>query len=656
VRTDRAFPAALVVALVLSACAAPRTPEPAPAEPPLIPRSALFDNPGRIAAQLSPDGSRYAYLAPVGGVLNVWVADIAGGEPRSVTNRRSRGIHDYFWSGDGRYLFFMGDNDGDENWALYSVSLESGELRAITPFDDVQVQILEVDPNYPDRILIEMNRRDPLAHDVYRLDVESGELAMVAENPGNVRFWIVDPQMRVRGMHLVRPDAGFDYMIRDTEDGEWRKLLSFDFDDAVTSRPAGFSADGRWAYLLDSRGAETGRLVRMDTASGAVEVLAEDPEYDLGDVFEIKLLRHPHTYDLQAVQYFRERATWISLNDEVEADLTALRAAHAGDFYITSRSHDDRVWFVEYDGDVSPPAYYVYDRDTKGATLLFESFAEVREYPLAEMEPFRFAARDGLEVHGYLSFPVGAERSGLPLVVTPHGGPWYRDYWGYDSRVQWLANRGYVVMSVNYRGSTTYGKEFIKAANHEWGRKMLWDLVDAAQWAVDQGWVDAERIAIYGTSFGGYQALCGAAFTPDFFRAAIDVVGVSNLVTFMNSFPPQWETRKYRFWLRGGDPRGEVELLVERSPYHHADNIKIPILIAQGANDPRVKQVESDQIVERLKANGVEHQYLLFPDEGHGLQQPANRETFFAAAEAFLAKHLGGRRQEAPPEPSKAAA
>jgi dipeptidyl aminopeptidase/acylaminoacyl peptidase len=631
-----------LAAALLAGCAPPPSTE--AGAPPLIPRAAVFDNPDRIAAKLSPDGARYAFLAPVEEVLNVWVADL-GGEPVSVTHRRSRGVYNYFWSGDGSYLFFLSDNDGDENWALYSVNLESGEERAITPFKDVQVQILEVDPNHPDRILIEMNQRDPLAHDVYQLDVESGELAMVAQNPGNVRFWITDPQMRVRGMHLARPDAGFDYMVRDSEEEPWRKLLSFDFDDAITSRPVGFSADGRWAYLLDSRGTSTGRLVQMDTHTGEIEVLAEDPEYDLGDVFEVKLLRHPRTYDLQAVQYFRERAAWKALDGSVEADLEALGAAHPGDFYVTSRSHDDRVWFVEYDADVAPPAYYAYDRETRETTLLFESLAEIRKYPLAEMEPFTFEARDGLEVHGYLTFPLGVERENLPLVVTPHGGPWYRDFWGYEPDVQWLANRGYVVMQVNFRGSTTYGKEFIRAANHEWGRKMLWDVVDGAQWAVDQGWVDSERIAIFGGSFGGYQALCGAAFTPDFFRAAIDVVGISNLVTFMNSMPPQWETRKYRFWLRGGDPRTEVELLEERSPYFHADEIKIPILIAQGANDPRVKQAESDQIVERLKANGIEHQYLLFPDEGHGFKQPANLETFSAAVEAFLAKHLGGRQQ-----------
>ena len=647
-----AIPATLVIILLLTSCSAPEAPVAEPeraenGEGELIPRSVLFGNPDRIAAVLSPVGDRYAYLAPVDGVLNVWVADVRGGEPQIVTDRRKRGIFRFFWSGDGRYVFFMSDNDGDENWGLYSVDMESGEERAITPFDDVQVQILAVDANYPDRILIAMNRRDPLAHDVYRLDVESGEIAMIAENPGNVRFWIIDPQMRVRGMHLARPDAGFDYMVRDSEEGEWRQLLSFDFDDAITSRPLGFSADGRWAYLLDSRGAATGRLVRTDTTSGETEVMAEDPEYDLGDVFGVELLRHPQTYEPQAVQYFRERAAWKALDAAVEADLEALRGVRDGDFFVTSRSHDDRVWFVMYDSDVSPPSYYAYDRDSRTATLLFESLADVRSHALAEMEPFRFEARDGLTIHGYITFPVGAARDRLPLIVNPHGGPWFRDVWGYNPEVQWLANRGYAVMQVNFRGSTTYGKEFIKAANREWGRKMLWDLVDAAEWAVGRGWIDSERIGIYGASFGGYQTLCGAAFTPDFFRAAIDLVGVSNLVTFMNSFPPQWETRKYRFWLRGGDPRTEVEFLKERSPYHHADQIKIPILIAQGANDPRVKQAESDQIVERLKANGVEHQYLLFEDEGHGLGQPENRETFYAAAEAFLAKHLAGREQGA---------
>ncbi len=647
----------MVLTCVLVLSCAPQEPpaettDVAVGEAELIPRSVLFGNPERELPRLSPDGTRYAYLAPDEGVLNVWVADVDGeAAPRPVTRRRQRPLYNYFWAPDGEHVFYLSDNDGDENWALYATHVDSGELRTVSAYEDVQVKILAVDPNYPDRILIEMNRRDPLAHDVYSLDVASGEMTLVAENPGNVRFWIVDPQLRLRGMQLSREDAGFDLMVRDAEDAGWRQLLSWEMEDAITSRAVGFSADGGSIYLLDSRGADTGRLVSLDLDSGDSRILAEDPDYDLGDVFGVELLRHPESYEPQAVGYYRERRVWKALDDSLQDDFDALARIHPGDVDVVSRSHDDSTWFVRYQRDTAPTAYYAYDRGTKSGTLLFKNVPELERYRLAEMEPFRFTARDGLEIHGYVLFPVGVERAGLPMVVLPHGGPWYRDTWGYNSDLQWLANRGYVAMTVNFRGSTTYGKASINAANKEWGRKMLWDLVDGAQWAVDQGYADPDRIGIMGGSFGGYQALCGAAFTPDFFACAVDFVGPSNLVTAMSTFPPQWETRKYRFWVRGGDPRTEVEFLKERSPYFHADNIKIPMLIAHGANDPRVKQAESDQIVERLKANGVEHQYLLFTDEGHGIDQTDNLETYFAVVEAFLGKHLGGRQQDPAPDP-----
>jgi dipeptidyl aminopeptidase/acylaminoacyl peptidase len=614
-----------------------------PAE--LIPRAVLFGNPERAAPELSPDGTRYAYLAPDEGVMNIWVADIGDGVGRPVTNDRTRGLYFYFWAPDGKHVLYLNDNEGDENWALYSTNVETGEHRTIIPYKDVQVQILALAASHPGEILIAMNKRDPLAHDVYRLDIESGTPTLVAENPGNVRFWITDGDLRVRGMHLSQQDGSFDFLIRDTEESEWRNVAHWELEDAITSRPIGFSKDGQYAYLLDSRGAKTGRLCQLDLSSGEIEVLAEDPEYDLGDVFGVDLMRHPETDALQAVIYFRDRIAWKLLDASLEKDIEQLRALQAGDFQITSRSRDDRVWFVKFETDTGPITNYAYDRDTQQATLLFESIPELKDYSLAEMEPFRYEARDGLTLHGYITFPRGVPREHLPMVINPHGGPWYRDKWGYNPEVQWLANRGYICLNVNFRSSTTYGKESINAGDHEWGRNMLFDLIDAAEWAVEQGYADPERIGIYGGSYGGYQALCASTFTPEFFTCAIDVVGPSNLITFMNAFPPQWETRKPRFYLRGGHPERDQEMLRERSPYFHADRIRIPILIAQGANDPRVKQAESDQIVAKLEENGVEHEYLLFEDEGHGFAHPDNRETFYSAAEAFLAKHLGGRQE-----------
>ncbi|NNF06963.1 MAG: S9 family peptidase [Candidatus Eisenbacteria bacterium] len=643
------FSVAILAGVGLSACSGTSQDE-ASGPPELIPRDVLFGNPEREAAELSPNGEKYAYLAPDDGVMNVWVARV-GEEGKPVTKNRTRDLLFYFWAPDGKHICYMSDNDGDENWALHSVNIETGHQRAITPSDGVQAKILAVDPNYPDQMLIELNKRNPLAHDVYRLDIATGRTTMIAENPGNVRFWIKDTKLRVRGMHLSNQDGSFDFMVRDDEDSEWRKVAHWDLEDAITSRPIGFSADDKYAYLLDSRGSDMGRLCQLDLASGEIETLYEDKEYDVGDVFGVELMRHPQTGDLQAIWYEKARRAWKVLDPSIGEDLSKLKTLHDGDFWITSRSHDDRKWFIGYQSATGPAAYYAYDRDSKDAVLLFESNPKLKDYTLADMEPIKFKARDGLEVEGYISFPPGVPRKNLPLVVQAHGGPWWRDSYGYDPERQLMTNRGYAVLNVNFRGSTTYGKTFINAANHEWGRKMLWDLVDGAEWAIDKGYADRGRIGIMGWSFGGYQALCAAAFTPDFFTCAIDGVGVANLETFMNAFPPQWETRKPRFFLRGAHPERDHEMMRERSPFHHADKIKIPMLITQGAHDPRVKQAESDQIVAKLQENGVEHKYLLFENEGHGLGRPENRETFYAEAEAFLAKHLGGRQQEKTDQP-----
>jgi len=641
----------MVLAAGLGSCSGNESQPSASGPVPIISRDVLFGNPDRMNPSLSPDGSRFAYIAPLDGVLNVYVANVGESEGTPVTHYKSSPIYEYFWAPDGRYVMFLNDNDGDENYALYSVDTQTGEQRAITTSKNVQVNIVEVNPNYPDRILIEMNERNPLAHDVFSLDIASGAMTMAAENPGNVRFWITDPQLRVRGMHLANQDGSFDFMVRDDESSPWRNVAHWELADAITSRPLGFSADGRLAYLLDSRGAKTGRLCALDLATGDVAVLAEDAEYDLGDVFGVELYRDPATAELQAVRYHKERAAWIPLQDSWKQDLAALAKVRDGDVDVLSRSRDDRTWVVRYEPDTGTSAYYTYERDSGRATLLFEEIPALDGAQLARMEPFTCQARDGLTLHGYIMFPVGAERKNLPMVVNPHGGPWFRDQWGYNPEAQWLANRGYICLNVEFRGSTTYGKDFINAADHEWGRKMLFDVIDAAQWAVDQGYADPHRMGIYGASFGGYQTLCAAAFTPDFFQCAIDCVGPANLITFMNAFPPQWETRKPRFYLRGGHPDRDQDMLRERSPYFHADQIRIPMLVAAGAHDPRVKQAESDAIVAKLEENGIEHEYLLFPDEGHGFAKPENRETFYAAAEAFLAKHLGGRQQESPPVP-----
>ena len=613
-------------------------------EAPLIPREVLFGNPERAQARLSPGGERLSFLAPVDGVLNVWAGPVDGDLSRDfspVTDDAARGIRAYFWTEDGRYIVYLQDRGGDENWRLYAVDPENpGETRDLTPFEDVQAQVIGRSRRHPGEILVGLNDRDPRLHDAYRLTVATGEMALAAQNPGGVAGWTADEDLRVRAAIRTRDDGGFELLYRSAEDEDWRELARWGREDSLNSAPLGFTADGSRMYLLDSREANAARLVTLDPESGEQDALAGDPHYDVGGV-EL----NPESREVEAVAFVRARTEWVVIDDAVREDFKALGALHPGDPQIASRDHEDRRWLVAFDADDGPAAYFYYDREAKGGAHLFDSRSDLAEYTLASMEPVSLAARDGLELHGYLTLPPGAAPSELPVVLNVHGGPWARDMWGYDPEAQWLANRGYACLQVNFRGSTGYGKEFVNAGDREWGAKMHDDLADAVRWAVEEGIADPERVAIYGGSYGGYAALSGAAFTPELFRCAVDIVGPSNLVTLIESIPPYWETLRSTFTERVGNPATEREFLESRSPLFYADDISIPILIAQGANDPRVKQQESEQIVAALKEKGLDHEYLLFEDEGHGFARPENRLKFYAEAEAFLARHLGGRAQ-----------
>jgi len=394
-------------------------------------------------------------------------------------------------------------------------------------------------------------------------------------------------------------------------------------------------------YLRDSREANAARLVALDLATGDTDILVEDARYDVADV-----MVHPDTHEAQAAAVERARAEWTVLDDSIRDDFEAIRGLARGDFGVASRDRADENWIVGFTADDGGASYYAYDREKKSGEHLFDARPSLAEYTLARMEPISFTTRDGLTMEGYLTLPPDENRENLPMVLDVHGGPWARDGWGYDPEAQWFANRGYACLQVNYRGSTGYGKEFLNAGNKEWGAKMHDDLVDAVRWAVDEGVADPEHVAIFGGSYGGYAALAGATFTPDLFRCAVDIVGPSNLITLINSIPPYWEPLKAIFTERVGDPETEEEFLKSRSPLFSVDRIGIPMLIAQGANDPRVKQAESEQIVAAMKEKDIAHEYLLFEDEGHGFARPENRLKFYAAAEKFLAQHLGGRVEE----------
>ena len=604
--------------------------------PPLIPRTVLFGNPDKASAELSPDGTRLAYLAPLDGVLNVWVGAADGTSMRPVTRDTDRGVRFYTWAHDNRHLVYLQDQGGDENWRLHKVQPETQADEDLTPYPNVQVQVLAHTKQRPYEVLLAMNHEDERLHDVYHLDLRTNELRQIAKNPGDVATWLADADLAVRACVATTDDGGAVLRLRDAVDADWRDAITWSPADALGSGPVAFRLDGRSLYLLDSRDANATRLVCFDTAGGTVRVLAEDRRYDVSDV-EL----HPDTREVQLVGFVRERHVWDVHDSSLADDIAALRTLHPGDFTIASRTHADDRWIVAFTRDTEAVSYWLYERAARRGTFLFHTRAALGEYTLSEMRPIALPSRDGLRLEGYLTLPQ--LRPPLPLVLNVHGGPWHRDTWGYDPESQWLANRGYACLQINFRGSTGYGKDFVNAGNREWGAKMHDDLVDAVRWAVAQGVADPARVAIYGGSYGGYAALVGATFTPELFRCAVDIVGPSNLITFIETIPPYWSTFLAMLKERVGNPDTEPEFLRSRSPLTYVDRIRIPLFVAQGANDPRVKQSESEQIVAALTAKGIPHEYMLFPDEGHGFAKPENRLTFYAAAERFLAEHLGGR-------------
>ncbi len=607
--------------------------------PPMIPRKTIFGNPTKASPQLSPDGTRMAYLAPVDGVLNVWVGTTGGSDARPVTKDRERGVRIYFWAFDNAHVLYLQDVGGDENWRLHMTNVDTEETRELTPFDGIQVHITAYDKHFPHEMIIAMNKENPAAHDAYHLDLATGELRLIAKNPGNVVHWVSDTKLQIRGAQASRDDGGFDLLVRDTPSAEWKTLVRWGPEDSLNSGAVGFAKDGQSMYVVDPRDWNSGRLVEIDLDGGDLTTIAEDPVYDVGST-----LVHPDTYEIQMVGFTRARLEWTVLDESIRDDIDVVREINPGDFEIVDRTGADDVWLIGFTQDTGPVAFYAFDRKSKEAQFLFYSRPELTDHTLAEMHPVSFQSRDDLTIHGYLTRPVGAKNGEPgPLVLNVHGGPWARDVWGYNPEAQWLANRGYACLQVNFRGSTGYGKQFLNAGDREWGGRMHDDLLDAVEWAVKERIADPERVAIYGGSYGGYAALVGATFTPEVFRCAVDIVGPSNLLTFITTVPPYWSAFLEMLHRRVGHPERDRAFLEERSPLTHVHQIRVPMLIAQGANDPRVKQAESEQIVEAMTQKGIDHEYLLFEDEGHGFAKPENRLAFYAKAEAFLAKHLGGR-------------
>ena len=605
----------------------------------LIPRDMLFGNPEKAAPFISPDGTRIAYLAPHEGTLSVWVRTIGREDDRVVASDPARPIRTAFWTPDGTRVLYVQDAAGNENFHLFAA--DPGGAAApvdLTPYEGCLVLVQSVNLDRPEVILILMNRRDPQFFDVYRLDPRTGETTLDTENPGGVSSFADDAQMVVRVGVIQHADAACEIVVRDAADAPWRTLARFEAEDG-TPQLVGFTPDGTALLAITSADANAARLVSFDLASCERTVVAGDPEYDVSHV-----VVSPRTKAPIAASIIREREAWTVLDPDYAADFAALAAQVPGDLGLESTDRDDRIWLVSSTIDTGSRSFWTYDRRTRSAEKIFSMRPELDRYTLAPMTPVSYTARDGLTIHGYVTTPAGVPARALPAVVLVHGGPWVRDNWGFNPFVQWLANRGYAVLQPNFRGSTGYGKAHLNAGDREWAGAMHTDLLDAKDWLIAQGIADPARVGIVGGSYGGYATLAALAFAPDAFACGVDLVGPSNLNTLLSSIPPYWESLRATFTRRMGDSE---EVLTAQSPLFKADAIRVPLLIGQGANDPRVKIAESDQIVAAMRRNGQPVTYVVFDDEGHGFARPENNQRFNAALEAFLATHLGGRAEPA---------
>jgi dipeptidyl aminopeptidase/acylaminoacyl peptidase len=643
----------LLAALVLlSACAVPETAE---EPPPLIDRKIFFDDPKISGAQVSPDGKWVSFRKPHEGVMNIWVKGLD--EPfdaaRPITADKARPVVGYFWTEDSRYVLYVQDKGGNENFHVFAVdpagepSAEGGvpEARNLTPIDGVRAAIYALPESTPNEIIVGLNDRNPALHDVYRLNIDTGERTLVLQNDYGVGAWVTDLDGNVRMAFRQLPDGGSE--ILNLVDGKLEQVYACTW--LETCQPMRFHKDGERVYMISNKGddVDLSRLMLLDPKTGETELVHEDPE---GEVDFGGPLFSDATEELIGVAYMGDRLRIYPFSDELKKDLEFLRAnLPDGELGAGSGTNDDNISIVSVSRDVDPGSVYIYNRAEGTVEKLYESRPELPKEHLAEMRPLRYPARDGREIPAYLTVPKGMGETNLPVVIFPHGGPWARDTWGYDGFAQFLANRGYAVLQPNFRGSEGYGKDFLNAGNKEWGiGAAQHDLSDAVKYLVDEGIADPERVGIMGGSYGGYATLAGVAFTPDLYAAAVDIVGPSNLITLIKSFPAYWGPFMKIWHLRWGNPDDpeDREDLLARSPLFAADQIKTPLFVIQGANDPRVTQIESDMIVSTLRGLDRKVSYMLAPDEGHGFRGRENRLAMMVAIEQFLGEHLGGRVQE----------
>jgi len=621
--------------------------------PPLIPVEHFFDSPQITFAQISPDGRWLAYLKPYRGKLNIFVRPANGGEERRLTADTLRPITQYYWSADGARVLYLQDKGGNENFHIFAVGVRAapGEARDLTPFEGARAFVADVPRDLPRRIFIAINKRDPSAFDAYWLDLDSGKLTLAAQNPGRFAAFLADRSHRVRVGLAQGPAGENEIHVRPDSTQPWRLLVSYPATENL--QPLRIHPDGRRLYILSNHGeTDLSRLVLLDLATGREQVVHEDPEHT-AESAEDGVLFSEATDSVLWVAYDADTVRIYPHAKGIAADLTGIRRLHEGTPVVTSMTRDEHRWVVQFESPTDPRATYLYDRKTGKGQFLFRPRPWLKPSELAEVKPIAFPARDQLPIHGYLTTPKGVPARNLPLVLLVHGGPWARDDYGYQPEAQLFANRGYAVLQVNYRGSSGYGKRFLNAAVKQFAGAMHTDLIDGVDWAVKQGIVDRQKMCVYGGSYGGYATLVSVTFTPTAFTCAVDYVGPSSLITLVESFPPYWRPFLEGSWYRFvGDPSkpDDRKDMWARSPLSRVDSIRTPLLIVQGANDPRVTKRESDQLAIALRDRGVAVQYLIAGNEGHGFANPDNRLVLYHTMDQFFARYLGGRSQAPVPD------
>lgn len=603
----------------------------------LIPMEDFFRNPEKTAYQISPDGKYYSYLAPYETRMNIFVQEIGKENVIQLTSDTARDIMGYFWANNER-IVYLRDIGGDENYKLFAINADGSNPVALTDFPGVRTQIIDDLPEIEDEMIVGMNKRIPQVFDPYRLNIETGELTMLYENPGNIQGWMTDHEGKLRVATAIEDGVNTTLLYRDNEEEPFRTVLTTSFKESVD--PQFFTFDNKYVYAVSNLGRDKTAAIVFDIANGKeLELLYENPEFDVNRMSysrKRKVLQAAYFESWKRERYYFDEE-FKGLIGKIEQKLGTEGNYNLGIYDMTK---EEDKYIVGKSSDRAMTTYYLYDVNTDELTFIHQVTPWLDENEMAEVKPVTYTARDGMTIHGYLTIPKGKEAKNLPVIVNVHGGPWARDSWGFNPEIQFLANRGYAVFQMNFRGSTGYGRAFWEASFKQWGQAMQDDVTDGVQWLISQGIADPKRVVIYGASYGGYATLMGIVKEPDLFAAAVDYVGVSNLFTFMQTIPPYWEPMLQMMYEMVGNPQADSLMMAQNSPALQAERIKTPLFIAQGANDPRVNKAESDQMVAALQARGIEVEYMVKDNEGHGFYNEENRFDFYRAMEAFLAKHI----------------